>query len=129
MIAKAILSVSHNYWVVLIFFNLLLLVLGTFMETTAIILIVIPIFLPVMKQIGVDPIHLGIMVCVNLAVGANTPPLGVDLMTACKVAGVPYEDSFRYVGLFLLAMTTVLVLLIAFPALSTWLPSLIVSGA
>ena len=129
MIAKAILGVSHNYWVVLIFFNLLLLVLGTFMETTAIILIVIPIFLPVMKQIGVDPIHLGIMVCVNLAVGANTPPLGVDLMTACKVAGVPYEDSFRYVGLFLLAMTTVLVLLIAFPALSTWLPSLIVSGA
>jgi len=74
MIARAILSISDNYWVVLIFFNLLLLVLGTFMETTAIILIVIPIFLPVMKQIGVDPIHLGIMVCVNLAVGANTPP-------------------------------------------------------
>ena len=129
MIAKAILSVSNNYWVVLIFFNLLLLVLGTFMETTAIILIVIPIFLPVMKQIGVDPIHLGIMICVNLAVGANTPPLGVDLMTACKVAGIPYEDSFRYVGLLLLAMTIVLVLLIAFPALSTWLPSLIVAGA
>ena len=55
--------------------------------------------------------------------------LGVDLMTACKVAGIPYEDSFRYVGLLLLAMTIVLVLLIAFPALSTWLPSLIVAGA
>ena len=127
-IAAAILSVSDNYWMVLIFFNLMLLVLGTFMETTAIILIVIPIFMPIMTQIGVDPIHLGVMVCLNMAIGANTPPLGVDLMTACKVADIAYEDSFRYIFFFLAAMTIVLILIIAFPALSTWLPNMVVSS-
>jgi len=127
-IAAAILSVSNNYWMVLIFFNLMLLVLGTFMETTAIILIVIPIFMPIMTQIGVDPIHLGVMVCLNMAIGANTPPLGVDLMTACKVADIAYEDSFRYIFFFLTAMTIVLILIIAFPALSTWLPNMVVSS-
>ena len=70
------------------------------------------------------------MVCLNLAVGANTPPLGVDLMTACKVADIPYEDSFRYISFFLIAMTLVLILIIVFPALSTWLPNMVVdSGA
>ena len=113
---------------VLTFFNLMLLALGTFMETTAIILIVIPIFMPIMTQIGVDPIHLGVMVCVNMAIGANTPPLGVDLMTACKVADIAYEDSFRYIFFFLAAMTLVLILIIAFPQLSTWLPNMVVSS-
>ncbi len=122
-LAAAILSISDNYWAILIFFNLLLLILGMFMETTAIILITIPIFMPIMQQIGVDPIHLGIMVCVNMAIGANTPPLGVDLMTACKVANIPYEDSFRYIVFFLAAMILILILLIAFPALSTFVPN------
>jgi len=125
-IASAILSVSDNRWVVLICFNLLLLILGTFMETTAIILIVIPIFMPIMTQIGVSPIHLGVMVCVNMAIGANTPPLGVDLMTACKVANINYEDSFKYVAAFIAAMFVVLVLVIAFPVLSTWLPDMMI---
>lgn len=126
-LAQAILSVSDNYWAVLLFFNLMLLALGTFMETTAIILIVIPIFMPVMTQIGVDPIHLGVMVCVNMAIGANTPPLGVDLMTACKVANIPYENSFRYIFFFLAAMTLVLMLIIGIPELSTWLPNLLIA--
>lgn len=123
-LAAAILSISDNYWMILIFFNLLLLVLGMFMETTAIILIMIPIFMPIMQQIGVDPIHLGIMVCVNMAIGANSPPLGVDLMTACKVADIPYEDSFRYIPYFLAAMTLILILIIAFPQLSTFVPNI-----
>ena len=128
-IAEVILGISDNYWAVLIFFNLLLLILGTFMETTAIILIIIPIFMPIMTQIGVDPIHLGVMVCVNMAIGANTPPLGVDLMTACKVADIPYEDSFRYIPYFLTSMFIVLVLVIIFPGLSTWLPNMWVTSA
>ncbi len=128
-IAAAILSISNNYWMVLIFFNIMLLILGTFMETTAIILIVIPIFMPIMTQIGVDPIHLGVMVCVNMAIGANTPPLGVDLMTACKVADIPYEHSFRYIGYFIGVMLVVLILIIAFPSLATYLPNLVVTSA
>jgi C4-dicarboxylate transporter DctM subunit len=125
-LAAWLLSVSNSYWFIVIFFNLLLLILGMFMETTAIILIIIPIFMPIMQQIGVDPIHLGVMVCVNLAIGANTPPLGVDLMTACKVEGIPYEDSFRYVFAFDAAMTLALILIIVFPKLVTFLPSLVI---
>lgn len=128
-IAEIILGFSGSYWIVMVFFNLLLLILGTFMETTAIILIIIPIFMPIMTQIGVDPIHLGVMVCVNMAIGANTPPLGVDLMTACKVADTRYEDSFRYISYFLAAMFAVLVILIIFPALSVWLPNLLIDAA
>ena len=126
-LAAGILSVTTSYWGVLLLFNVLLLVLGMFMETIAIIIIMVPIFMPIMTQIGVDPIHLGVMICVNLAVGANSPPLGVDLITACKVAGIPYEASFRYIWAFLFAMLMVLILVIAFPPLVTFLPSLLVN--
>jgi len=124
-IASAILAISSNYWVILVLFNLLLLLLGMFMETIAIVIILVPIFLPIMQQIGVDPVHLGVMMCVNLAIGANTPPLGVDLITACKVAGIPYEASFRYIYFFIAAMIVSLVLLIAFPPLATYIPNLL----
>jgi tripartite ATP-independent transporter DctM subunit len=123
-VAVALLSISSNYWVILILFNLLLLVLGLFMETIAIIIILVPIFFPIMQKMGVDPIHFGVMICVNLAVGANTPPLGVDLITACKVAGIPYEDSFDYIVPFVGAMIVALSLIIASPELVTFIPNL-----
>lgn len=125
-LAAWILSISDNYWVIISFFNILLIILGMFMETTAIILIIIPIFMPIMMQIGVDPIHLGVMVCVNLAIGANTPPLGVDLMAACKVADIKYEDSFRYVFGFDIMMLIALILITIFPKLVTFLPALVI---
>ena len=123
-VAVGLLSISNNYWVILILFNLLLLALGLFMETIAIIIILIPIFFPIMQKMGVDPIHLGVMICVNLAVGANTPPLGVDLLTACKVAGIPYEDSFNYIVPFVGAMVVALALITAIPELVTFIPNL-----
>lgn len=124
-VAAALLAISSNYWVILILFNLLLLVLGLFMETIAIIIILVPIFFPIMQKMGVDPIHFGVMICVNLAVGANTPPLGVDLITACKVAGIPYEDSFDYIVPFVGAMIVALSLIIAIPELVTFIPNLL----
>ncbi len=123
-VAAALLSVSNNYWIILILFNLLLLILGMFMETIAIIIILVPIFFPIMQHMGVDPIHFGVMICVNLAVGANTPPLGVDLLAACKVAGIAYEDSFRYILPFLGAMVAALILIIAIPELVTIIPNM-----
>lgn len=128
MVANAMLSVSTNYWVVLLMFNALLLLLGMFMETIAIVLIVVPIFSPILTQMGVDPVHLGVMVCVNLAIGANTPPLGVDLLAACKVADIPYDSSFRYLLPFVGSMILALVLIIAFPAIVTLLPNLLMGG-
>lgn len=128
MVANAMLSVSTNYWVILLMFNALLLLLGMFMETIAIVLIVVPIFFPILTQMGVDPVHLGVMVCVNLAIGANTPPLGVDLLAACKVANIPYDSSFRYLLPFIGSMILALVLIIVFPAIVTFLPNLLMGG-
>lgn len=125
-VAQTILSISNNYWAVLLFFNLLLLALGTFMESIAIIIIIVPVFMPIMTQLGVDPIHLGVIIAVNLAIGANSPPLGVDLMTACKVTDTPYSASFRYIFPFLGVMTLVLLLIILCPAVSTWLPNAVI---
>lgn len=125
-VANLILSISTNYWIVLLLFNLLLLMLGMFMETIAIIIIVLPIFFPIMSQLGMDPIHLGVMVCVNLAIGANTPPLGVDLIAACKIAHVRYEDSFRFLLPLLAAMVLILVLMVIFPPFVTWIPDLLI---
>lgn len=124
-VAAAMFSLSTNYWVLLILFNILLLILGMFMETIAIVLIIIPIFGPVMQQMGMDPIHMGVMVCLNLAIGANTPPLGVDLMAACKLAGIPYSSSFRPLLPLLGAMILALALVTVFPGLVTFLPDLI----
>ncbi|HCL78894.1 MAG TPA: C4-dicarboxylate ABC transporter permease [Synergistaceae bacterium] len=128
-VATAMFSVSTNYWVLLILFNILLLILGMFMETIAIVLIIMPIFAPVMQQMGMDPIHLGVMVCVNLAIGANTPPLGVDLMAACKLADIPYSSSFRPLMPLLGAMIFALALITFFPPLVTFLPNLIMGGS
>ncbi len=83
----------------------------------------VPIFFPILQQVGVDPIHFGVMVCVNLAVGANTPPLGVDLLAACKIAGISYEDSFRYILPFVGAMVVALALIVAFPPVVTGIPN------
>lgn len=124
-VASAMFSLSTDYWVLLILFNILLLILGMFMETIAIVLIIIPIFGPVMQQMGMDPIHLGVMVCLNLAIGANTPPLGVDLMAACKLADIPYSSSFRPLLPLLGAMILALALVAVFPGLVTFLPNLV----
>ncbi|HPE65834.1 MAG TPA: TRAP transporter large permease, partial [Synergistales bacterium] len=82
-VAEAILSISTNPIVILTLINLLLLFIGTFMETVASIIILVPVLLPVVTQIGVDPLHFGIIIVVNLAIGMVTPPLGVCLFVGC----------------------------------------------
>jgi len=125
-VATLMLSISGNYWVILILFNILLLILGMFMETIAIIIIVLPIFLPIFNMLGVDLIHLGLMVCVNLAIGANTPPLGVDLIAACRISDVKYESTFEYLPSFLTVMVLVLALITVFPQLVLLIPNLLI---
>lgn len=93
------------------------LVLGTFMESIAIILILAPVFMPVLATYGIDPVYFGVLLTINLAIGANTPPLGIDLMAACRTGGIPLSDSFGYLVPFLGVMVGVLVLLVLAPQL------------
>lgn len=116
---------TDNATIALLMMMAVLLVLGTFMESIAIILILAPVFLPILGQYGIDPVYFGVLLTVNLAIGANTPPLGIDLMAACRVAGIPMSRAFVHLMPFLGVMVVVLLLMILAPGLVTGLNDLI----
>jgi tripartite ATP-independent transporter DctM subunit len=110
--------------VALLLMMLILLVLGTFMETIAIILILAPVFVPIMQHYQIDPVYFGVLLTLNLAIGANTPPLGIDLMAACRVGRIPMSDSFGYLTAFLAVMIAVMLLVLFVPQIALFLPHL-----
>jgi C4-dicarboxylate transporter DctM subunit len=111
--------------VFLLLVNVLLLILGTFLETTSSIILVTPILFPVATQMGVDPIHFGIIIVINLAIGMITPPLGVNLFVACGLTKLKVEKIVAANWWFLFASILVLLLLTFFPSLSLFLPRLL----
>lgn len=123
-VAEAILSISTNPIVILTLINFLLLFIGTFMETVASIIILVPVLLPVVTQIGVDPLHFGIIIVVNLAIGMVTPPLGVCLFVGCGISGITLESISKAVWPFILSMIVAVLLLTYIPWISIILPRL-----
>ena len=104
---------------------LLVLAVGMVMDLSPTILILVPLLMPVVKLAGIDPVYFGILLTINLAIGANTPPLGIDLMAACRVGGIPMSRAFGYLVPFLGVMIAVLVFLVFVPWIVTDLPHLI----
>lgn len=119
MALAAIQGATDDATVALILVMLVVLALGTFMESLAIILILAPVFVPLLRAYGIDPVYFGILLTINLAIGANTPPLGIDLMAACRTGGIPMSASFRYLLPFIGVMTAVMFLLVLFPQFVT----------
>ncbi len=101
------------------------LVAGTMLHSAAAIILLVPILLPLTTELGIDPIHFGLMVTVSLAIGQQTPPVASVLITTCSIAKVPMGEVMRVNIYFILAMLAVLLLVTFFPPLSLWLPSLI----
>ena len=124
MVAEGMLTLSSSPVVILLLINLLLLFIGTFMETVASIIILVPVLMPVLQTIGVDPLHFGIVIVVNLAIGMVTPPLGVCLFVSCGIAKISLEDISRAAVPFILVMILDILLLSYLPFLSTALPRL-----
>ncbi len=124
MVTKFFLSVSDNKYVILFLINMLLLFLGTLMDLAPLLLICTPILLPVVVTFGVDPIHFGMIMLVNLGIGLVTPPVGSVLFVGCAVGKVKIEEVARTIWPFYIAMFIVLLLVTYVPAISTWLPSL-----
>jgi tripartite ATP-independent transporter DctM subunit len=116
------LTLSDDKYVILLMINVLLLALGTLMDLAPLLLICAPILLPVVVQFGVDPIHFGIIMLVNLGMGLVTPPVGSVLFVGCAVGKVSIEEVTRTIWPFYLAMLLVLGLVTYIPALSLWLP-------
>ncbi|SEN44896.1 TRAP transporter, DctM subunit [Loktanella fryxellensis] len=117
-------SVSNNPLVILLMINIVLLVLGTFMDMSPLIIITTPIFLPVVASFGIDPVHFGVIMILNLGIGLNTPPLGPVQFVAAAVARISIWEAMRSVWPFYGAGLFVLLLVTYIPALSLWLPSL-----
>lgn len=116
-IAQAMLSISENPIVIILLITVLLLIVGMFMDTLAAIIILTPILLPIAVQIGYDPVHFGILMVVNLAIGFFTPPVGVNLFVASGISGVSIESLSKAVLPFLVAMLISLLFITFIPEL------------
>lgn len=125
LLSDSLLSITDNKLVILLLINLLLLFVGTWLETTAAIIIFTPILLPVITAIGVDPVHFGVIMVVNLAIGLFTPPVGVCLFIACGIAGISISESLKALFPFFIATLLVLLLITYVPELVTFLPDLL----
>ena len=121
-IIQGILAITTSPWLILLLVNVILLILGCFMETIAIMLIVTPIFLPLMLKIGVSPEHFGVMMVLNLMIGLLTPPVGLCLYAIASISRVPMGELFREMIPYIVALLVVLGLVTFVPELSTWLP-------
>ena len=117
-------DVSENPLVILLLLNVLLLFLGTFMDMSPLIVITTPIFLPVAMAYGVDPVHFGIILILNLGIGLCTPPVGAVLFVGCAVGRIGVGEVFRTIWPFYGAAVATLMLVTYIPALSLWLPAL-----
>ncbi len=122
--ASAVLGITHNRELVLLLIMVLVLIIGCFMETIAAITILVPVLLPVASAVGIDPVHLGIILVLNLMLGLLTPPVGMVLFVLSRVSGVPFEQCVRATLPFIVPLLIVLALLVQFPQLSLWLPGL-----
>ncbi|MET0359123.1 MAG: TRAP transporter large permease [Pararhizobium sp.] len=123
LMIAAISAISDNPLIVLLVINIILLLLGTFMDMAPMVIIATPVLLPVVKAFGVDPVHFGVVVILNAGIGLNTPPVGTVLFVGCAVGGISIREAMKTIWPFFGASIAVLLLVTYIPALSLWLPS------
>jgi len=125
MATQFFVDVSSDKFMFLLWVNVLLLALGTFMDLAPMLLICTPIFLPVIQAFGIDPVHFGIIMILNLGIGLLTPPVGPTMVVGCAIGRVSMEAVSRSILIFYVPMLIVLALVTYIPALTLWLPTLL----
>ena len=120
-------SISQTPWVIFLMVNILLFLLGTFLDMAATILICTPIFLPICAQFGMDPAQFGVMMLINCALGLNTPPVGATQFAGCAIGGISISEVMRSIWPFYGALTVALMLVTYVPAFSLWLPGILLA--
>jgi tripartite ATP-independent transporter DctM subunit len=118
-------AISSDKYTFLLYINVLLLLLGTFMDLAPMLLICTPIFMPVIAKFGIDPVHFGIIMILNLGIGLLTPPVGPTMVVGCAIGRVTMEAVARSILVFYIPMLIVLALVTYIPALTLWLPSVL----
>jgi tripartite ATP-independent transporter DctM subunit len=126
-VAEFFLTFSDNPLMFLLLVNIMLIFLGTFIESLALLLLVVPILVPVAVSFGIDPVHFGVMVMMNLMIGILTPPMGMALFVVAKVGNIPFDVLTRGVLPFLVPLLIVLALLAVFPQITMFLPNLLLN--
>ena len=123
--AALVLGITENKYLLLLVINILLLIVGCFMETIASITILTPVLLPVVIKLGIDPIHFGVIMVLNLMIGLLTPPVGMVLFVLTRVAKIPFDRIVRATGPFIIPLVIVLFLITYFEPLCMWLPRIL----
>lgn len=123
LLVAAIGTVSENPIIILLMINIILLVLGTFMDMAPMVIISTPIFLPVVSAFGIDPVHFGVIMILNAGIGLNTPPVGTVLFVGCAVGKITIREAMRTIWPFFGASVAVLMAVTFIPELSLWLPA------
>jgi tripartite ATP-independent transporter DctM subunit len=124
-VVNSLMSLSKNPWVILLIINIILIILGCFMEGISIMLLTIPVFMPLIIKIGIDPVHFGVVMTLNLMVGLLTPPVGMVLYAVSSVGKVPLWELASELKWYIVAIMVSLGLITYIPGLVTWLPNLL----
>lgn len=126
---EGLMSLTTTPWVVLLIINAILLILGCFMEAIAIMLLTIPVFMPLIARVGVDPVHFGVLLTLNLMIGLLTPPVGMCLYAVSSVSKVPLWPLAKELWPYIVALTVCLGLVTYVPGLVLWIPNLVMGVA
>jgi len=124
-LAEGVLAASQSPWVVLLLVNVLLFVLGIWLEPAPLLVILVPVLAPLAARVGIDPIHFGTVVVINAVIGLITPPVGASLFVVSSIGRIGVDRMSRAIWPFVGVATVVLLLVTYIPALSTWLPRLL----
>ena len=116
-------AITNNKCIMLFLVNVLLLIVGTFLNASSAVIILAPILVPLLTSMGVDPILLGIIMVVNLAIGCITPPVGVSLFVVQSISKLPFGTICKNIIPYMLALLVALLLITYIPAISLWLPT------
>lgn len=125
-IANSLLALTENRYVITLFMLAIMIAIGTFLDLTPAMFILVPILMPIsVGQLGMDPVHFGVMVVAALGIGQSTPPVGVTLFVACSVGKIPIHEVVRPMLPFLGAMIAVLIAVAFIPPITLWLPEIL----
>ena len=122
--SSALMALSSNKYVLLLLINLIFLIAGCFLDASSAFYILVPIVLPIANALNVDPIHLGVMLTTNMAIGLITPPVGINLNVGCSISKIPVAEICKQIVPFVAAGIITLLLIVFFEPLSMFLPNL-----
>ena len=123
-LSNVLVSLTDNKYIMLLILNIAFLLIGMFMEALAAMTITLPFLVPLMGVYGIDPLHLGVVLVLNLMIGLCTPPVGTSLFICAKTAGITIEKMYKAILPFLIPLLIVLFMITYIPSLVTWLPGL-----